>query len=191
MRIVFIGPPGAGKGTQAVRLAERFGLFHLSTGEVLRQARAAGDEIGKLAGSYLDQGHLVPDDFVLRVVSERLEDRECLAECLFDGFPRTLRQAEKFDQLLAERGAPLQAAVELIVPEEELIRRLSSRGRADDTAETIRERLRLYEELTVPMSDYYQETGVLQRVDAVGDPDEVFARVCGALGRSPDAEDDV
>ncbi|WP_146573213.1 adenylate kinase [Botrimarina hoheduenensis] len=177
MRIVFIGPPGAGKGTQSVRVAKSLGVTHLSTGDVLRKSRSDGEDVGLAAAKYLDSGQLVPDDLVLQLVSERLQDDDCVAGYLFDGFPRTRAQAVSLDALLADRGTPLTAAIEFVVPRDELLRRLSKRGRADDVEETIRERLRGYEELTTPLSDYYQQRGVLGRIDAVGAEDEVFARV--------------
>lgn len=181
MRIVFIGPPGAGKGTQSLRVARELGLTHLSTGDVLRHARATGDPIGVAAGSYLDAGKLVPDEMVLELVAERLKAADCQAGYLFDGFPRTRNQAEALDELLAERQSPLTASIEFVVPTEELLRRLSKRGRSDDTDATIKQRLRQYDELTAPMSSYYEERGVLARIDAVGTEDEVFAMVTEAI----------
>lgn len=181
MRIVFIGPPGAGKGTQSVRVARGLGVKHLSTGDVLREARDRGDEVGMAAGEYLDRGQLVPDALVVQLVDERLSADDCRKGYLFDGFPRTLVQAEELDRLLAERGAPLDAAIEFVVPEEELLRRLAGRGRQDDEEATIRERLRLYRDLTTPLAEYYHSRGKLRRVDAVGDPDEVYQRVRDAL----------
>lgn len=181
MRVVFLGPPGAGKGTQAVRIAEHLGVKQLSTGEALRKARDEGTEIGLEAAKSFDRGQLVPDELVVRIVADRLAEDDCAEGYLFDGFPRTIGQAESLDELLADFGAPLDAAIEFIVPHEELFRRLSDRGRSDDSHDTIRERLRVYSALTVPLSNYYDERGVLRRVDAVGTPDEVFGRVCDAL----------
>lgn len=181
MRVVFIGPPGAGKGTQSIRIANHLGVTHLSTGEVLRKSRDAGDEIGAQAAEYLSDGRLVPDDVVMRLVNDRLCSEESKRGYVFDGFPRTLRQAEALDELLAERCAPLDAAIEFVVPEEELMKRLSDRGREDDKEATIRERLRFYNKLTGPLVDYYNRRGVLRKIDAVGTPDEVFARVREAL----------
>ncbi|QDV76223.1 adenylate kinase [Botrimarina mediterranea] len=181
MRVVFIGPPGAGKGTQAVRVAEHLGVKQLSTGDVLRQARDRHEPIGLEAGKYLDKGHLVPDAMVVAIVSDRLAKDDCAKGYLFDGFPRTLGQAEALDDLLVDCGAPLDAAIEFVVPEDELFNRLHDRGRSDDSEATIRERLRHYAVLTAPLAEYYDNRGVLRCVDAVGTPDEVFKRVCDAL----------
>lgn len=181
MRIVFIGPPGAGKGTQSVRLAEELGVTCLSTGEVLRQARSEGGEVGRLIGEYLDAGQLVPDKLVVELVAERLAQADCEKGYLFDGFPRTLPQAEALDELLSQRQAPLELAFEFVISEDELFRRLSKRGRDDDQEETIRERLRQYAELTDPLTEYYDLRGILRKIDAVGDFDEVYRRLQEAI----------
>lgn len=181
MRVVFIGPPGAGKGTQSIRLAEALGVTKLSTGEVLREARDAGAELGKLAATYLDQGELVPDEVVTQLVAERLTGSDCANGYLFDGFPRTLSQAESLDELLADQGLPLDLALEFVIPEDELFGRLWKRGRSDDSEEVVRQRLRVYAEMTRPLADYYDERGVLRRVDAVGTFDEVYERVMAAV----------
>lgn len=183
MRIVFIGPPGAGKGTQALRVATHLGVMHLSTGDVLRRARAAGDPIGLQAGEYLDDGRLVPDDIVVKIVADTFASDDSGKGCVFDGFPRTRPQAEALDELLEDTGLGVEAAIEFVAPEDVLFHRLAGRGRADDTEETVRERLRQYAELTTPLSEYYDERGQLARVDAVGSPDEVFARVLAAIER--------
>lgn len=181
MRVVFIGPPGAGKGTQSVRVANALGLTHLSTGEVLRESRDAGHEVGIEAAKFFEAGRLAPDDLVIKLVDERLNEDDCQKGYLFDGFPRTLPQAEALDRLLEDRGAPLNAVVEFVIPEAELFKRLSARGREDDSEETVRERMRLYASATEPILGYYQGRGVLQKIDALGTPDEVFDRVVAAL----------
>jgi len=181
MRVVFIGPPGAGKGTQSLRVAESLGLTHLSTGDVLRESRDAGHAIGLEAAKYFETGRLAPDDLVIQLVDDRLDEDDCQRGYLFDGFPRTLGQAEALDRLLAKRGAPLDAVIEFVIPEPELFKRLSERGREDDSEETVRERLRLYAESTEPLINYYRERGVLREVDAMGTPDEVFDRVVANL----------
>lgn len=181
MRIVFIGPPGAGKGTQSVHLADELGVLRLSTGEVLREAREAGEPLGVEAGRFLDQGDLVPDGLVVPLVAERLERTDCSHGYLFDGFPRTIDQARELDRLFALRGMSLDLAVEFVIPEDELFRRLSKRGRSDDSEETIRQRLRVYAALTRPLAEYYQQRHMLAQIDAVGPQEVVFARLQRAI----------
>jgi adenylate kinase len=181
MRIVFIGPPGAGKGTQAERLVARYELAHLSTGDMLRAARDAQTEVGRKADQYMSQGELVPDDIILEIIAERLGEPDCRAGYLLDGFPRTMAQAEALDRMLAERKTPLDVVLQLHVPEEELFRRLSGRGRADDQPEVIRQRLVAYRRQTEPLLDYYAKAGLLKRIDGVGSVEEVFDRIKAAL----------
>lgn len=183
MRIVFIGPPGAGKGTQAVRVAQSLNVPQMSTGEVLREARSQGDKLGIEAGTYLDAGQLVPDETVVQLVADRLSAVDCGAGYLFDGFPRTLNQAEQLDRLLANHGAPLDAAIEFVIPQDELFERLWKRGRSDDKEETIRKRLQSYADLTTPLAAYYGKRNLLGQVDAVGTQDEVFDRLMAALSK--------
>src|SRR5262249_44404414 len=140
MRIVFLGPPGAGKGTQAQRLKVYLDIAHLSTGEMLRDAEEAGSELGCEAARFMNAGRLVPDEVVVGIVGERLSEKDCAHGCLFDGFPRTVPQAEELDRMLAERGMPLDLVLALDVAEPELVDRLLARGRPDDDRETIRER---------------------------------------------------
>jgi adenylate kinase len=177
MRIVFIGPPGSGKGTQAERLASRLGLVHLSTGEILRQAREAGSPRGLEAAKYFESGRLVPDSLVLEIVADRLAKLGLGDGCLFDGFPRTLAQARALDELLARRGTPLDRVIEFEVGHDELLRRLSARGRVDDDEATVRRRLDVYEVETRPLIDYYKQRGVLTSVDATGGIDDIARRV--------------
>lgn len=188
MRIVFIGPPGAGKGTQSKRLTERLGIPHLSTGEMLRQARAQGTSLGKLAAEYVDQGRLAPDPLVMSIVGQRLEQPDCKSGALFDGFPRTLGQAQSLDEYLAERGIPLDVVLELKCDEDELMRRILERSkiehRPDDTEETLNKRFKVYREQTSPLLSYYKERGLLRSVDGMAPPDVVFERIMEALGDS-------
>jgi adenylate kinase len=181
MRIVFLGPPGAGKGTQAQRLKDYLGVAHLSTGEMLRDAVDADTPLGREANRFMRAGRLVPDEVVFGVVVERLGEADCAGGCLFDGFPRTVPQAEALDRLLAERHIPLDLVIALEVSEEPLIERLLSRGRPDDDRQTILERFRQYNQLTEPLLDYYRRHGILREIAAVGPRDEVFQRVRAAV----------
>jgi len=176
MRIVFIGPPGAGKGTQAERLVETYEMAHLSTGDMLRAARDAQTPVGQEAEKYMSAGELVPDDVIVKIIAERLEEPDCQRGYLLDGFPRTVGQAEALDAMLGQKGTPLDVVLELRVPEDELFNRLAGRGRADDKPEVIRQRLTNYREQTAPVLDYYSERGLLKSIDGLGTVDEVFAR---------------
>ena len=179
--VIFLGPPGAGKGTQAARLAEELSFKKLSTGDILRDHVARGTPLGLQVKPIMDRGDLVPDDLILALIREELSDR-----VIFDGFPRTIPQAEALDRLLEETGTKLLGVVLVEVPEEELLRRLLKRaeleGRSDDNEETIRRRLQVYREKTEPLIQYYEKAGALRRVDGLGTPDEVYTRIRAALG---------
>jgi adenylate kinase len=183
MRIVFIGAPGAGKGTQSERLVQLLGATHLSTGEMLRDALDRKTKIGLEAQAYLDAGKLAPDSVVVGIIRERLRMPDCARAVIFDGFPRTAEQAQELDALLAERGTPLDMVVELRVADDEVMRRLTGRGRSDDTPRLIAERLQSYWNLTRPLLDYYGRKGILESVDGQGGPDDVFARIEAAIER--------
>ncbi|MFO0896530.1 MAG: adenylate kinase [Pirellulales bacterium] len=190
MRIIFIGPPGVGKGTQSQRLLKYFGIPHVSTGDLLREAISESTRLGRLAQRYMTRGQLVPDPIVLQIVGARLEEGDCQNGCLFDGFPRTLGQAQALDEFLAEMGAPLDAVIELKVDEDEVVRRLAQRQRGDDTPEIIRRRMHSYWQETAPLLDYYQRRNILYSIDGVGTPDEVFGRIKAALdARGPKPAD--
>ncbi len=184
MRLVLFGPPGAGKGTQARKISARYGIPHVSTGDILRAAVAAGTELGRQVQHTIARGELVPDDLIGRVVAERLGEEDAKAGFLLDGFPRTLRQVEILDGILAGQGVGLDRVIYLVVPETVLVDRLLHReeGRSDDTPETIRERLRVYREQTEPVAKVYRERGLLAEIDGVGTIEEVFSRITAALG---------
>ena len=181
MRMVFIGPPGAGKGTQAERLVKTYKMAHLSTGDMLRAARDARTEVGVKAEKFMSAGALVPDEIIVDIIAERLQAADCQAGYLLDGFPRTIAQAEALDRMLAEKKTPLDAVLELQVPEEELFRRLAGRGRADDTPEVIRQRLVAYRKQTEPLLEYYGRSGSLKSIDGLGTVDEIFGRAKAIL----------
>ncbi|MEN1678454.1 MAG: adenylate kinase [Planctomycetota bacterium] len=181
MRIAFIGPPGAGKGTQAERLSDRLGITSLSTGEVLREAQHSGTPAGREIAARLAAGQLVSDDLVLRIVADRLAEADCQHGYLFDGFPRTVAQAEELAGLLEDQGSSLDAAVLFEAAEEVLLERLASRGREDDTVEQIRQRLADYAQITRPVAAYYADRGMLLRIDAAGEPDVVYRRLIEGL----------
>jgi adenylate kinase len=183
MRIVFLGPPGAGKGTQAIRVAERLGVPHLSTGDMLREATRLDTELGREAAEYMTAGRLVPTVLVQSLVDARVSQVDCTRGYLLDGFPRTVEQAENLDRLLASRGAALEAVINLQVPEETLLDRLAGRGRQDDAAQVVRERLRQYDKLTRPLAEYYRGRGVLRDVDGLGTPDEVSSRIMAEVAK--------
>jgi adenylate kinase len=177
MRIVFIGPPGAGKGTQAEQIIATYKPAHLSTGDMLRAARDAKTEVGLKAERYMSTGQLVPDDIIVTIIAERLQAPDCRGGCLLDGFPRTIAQAEALDRMLADKKTPLDVVLELRVPEEELFRRLAGRGRADDTPEVIRQRLVAYRQQTEPLLDYYGKRGLLKVIQGLGTVEEIFVRI--------------
>ncbi len=185
MRIVFIGPPGAGKGTQAERIVATYRLAHLSTGDMLRAARDARTQVGLKADQYMSQGQLVPDEIILAIIAQRMEEPDCRAGYLLDGFPRTTAQAEALDAMLSRKGTPLDGVLELDVPEEELFRRLAGRGRADDKPEVIRQRLVAYRQQTAPLLDYYARRGLLKKIGGLGTIDEIFSRVKALLDSLP------
>lgn len=185
MRLILLGPPGAGKGTQAARVCETHGLVHLSTGDLLRAAVGAGSELGNEAKSFMDAGNLVPDTLVLALVRERLEQPDAAAGFLLDGFPRNVSQAEALEADLGEAG--VECVVHMKLEDEEIVRRLLARGRADDTEEVIRNRLEVYRAETAPLIAHYEAQELLRTIDAEGTMDEVFDRIAGALAENNNA----
>lgn len=182
--LLLMGPPGAGKGTQATRLAEARGLSKLSTGDLLRDHVRRGTELGQQAKQLMDEGVLVPDEVIMGMVRSELDKQDSI-RYLLDGFPRTTGQADALEELLAEYGTEVHLAIELVVDEDELVRRLLSRaqqeGRSDDNEETIRTRMQVYREQTAPLLEYYGAKGKLRSVDGVGSMDEVTERISDAL----------
>jgi adenylate kinase len=179
VRLVLLGPPGSGKGTQAQRLVAREGLLHLSTGDLLRAAVAAGTELGRKAKPLMDAGALVPDDLVIALVEERIGRPDAARGFLLDGFPRTVGQAEALERVLGPRG--LDAVVYYVVDDEEIVRRSLGRGRSDDTEPVIRNRLEVYRAKTEPLVARYRAKGILREVDASGSIDDVDRRTRDAL----------
>jgi adenylate kinase len=185
MRIVVLGPPGAGKGTQAVRLAEHFSCADIATGDIFRANVAEGTQLGRIAQEYMDRGDLVPDEVVIAMVMARLAEPDCAGGFVLDGFPRTVAQAEALDQRLAAGGSPLQAALNFEITEEELLRRLAGRAaqlhRSDDGEQTIRHRLEVFAIKTRPLIDYYAHRRLLINVDAIGPVEVVTKRILDDL----------
>ena len=186
MHIVLVGPPAAGKGTQAGRLVDRFGGVHIATGDILRSNAERGTELGRTASRYMDRGDLVPDEVIIDMVLERLGEGDCAGGFVLDGFPRTVRQAEALGKRLGELGRPLDVVVSLQVGEAELRQRLATRAEEQDRAEdededAIARRLELFDRETEPLLDFYDGQGLLVSVEAEGDVDEVSRRIAAAL----------
>ena len=212
LNLILLGPPGAGKGTQAERIREEFGLAHISTGDILREAVKQGTPLGAEAGSYMKAGKLVPDEVIIGIIVERLLEDDARDGFLLDGFPRTVVLAQALEETLDEHGRSVTAAIAIQVPDEEIVRRVSGRRmspttgriyhvefsppktdgvcdddgseliqREDDKPETVRERLAVYHEMTAPVETYYEESGLLHRIDGMASPTEVHDHVRGAI----------
>ena len=213
LRTVLLGPPGAGKGTQAVRIVEKYNVPHISTGDIFRENIKNGTELGKRAQEYMNKGELVPDDLVIEIATTRLLADDCKNGFLLDGFPRTVYQAEKLDEFLAANDMKLDVVIDIEVEKEELITRLTGRRvckacgasyhvvnippkqegicdtcggelfqRADDTVETVENRINVYNQQTKPLVDYYKESGIIATVDGALGLDEVFGKIVEAIG---------
>jgi adenylate kinase len=182
--LLLLGPPGAGKGTQALRLVERLGIPQISTGDMLRATVASDTEVGRSARQFMERGDLVPDSVVIAIAAERLRQPDAAAGFVLDGFPRNVRQARALDALLEQLGRPLERCIAICVDEEALLERLLKRaeleGRSDDDVETIRARMRVYRDQTAPLMDYYRELGILNEVDGLGSVNEVAERIAEA-----------
>jgi adenylate kinase len=188
MRLVLLGAPGSGKGTQAELLKSELGVPHVSTGDLLRAAVKAGTALGVKAKAVMDAGQLVSDDIVLGMLEDRLAQGDAAKGFILDGYPRNVAQCEALEKLLARIGQPLEVAIKLDVPSELIVERIAGRaaaqGRKDDTPETVRERLRVYAEQTEPVARHFAQIGKLKVVDGVGELAEVSQRILGALPQS-------
>ncbi|GAB4009129.1 adenylate kinase [Spirosoma sp. KCTC 42546] len=189
LNLVLFGPPGAGKGTQSEKLIQKYNLVHLSTGDLLRSQIAAGTELGLRAKQLMDQGLLVPDEVVIGMIENKLRENQSAPGFIFDGFPRTVLQAEALDQLLSHYQAPIATMIALVVNDEELIRRLLKRGetsgRPDDRDEaTARRRVSVYNKETMPVADYYSQQGKFAAIDGIGNIDDIFQAICQKIEES-------
>jgi len=188
MRLILLGPPGAGKGTQAKAVSAKLGVPAISTGDIFRANVSNGTALGKEAQRYMDAGDYVPDSVTNAMVRARIAEPDCAGGFLLDGYPRTVAQVSELDTMLAERGEHLDAVVELVADTEEVVRRLLTRGqeqgRSDDTEDVIRRRLEVFDEQTAPLAKVYSDQGLLQRVNGLGPVDDVTARLLAALPAS-------
>ncbi len=193
MRLILLGPPGAGKGTQAQRLVERHGIVQLSTGDMLRAAVAAGTPVGQRAKAIMDRGDLVSDEVMIDIIADRIERPDSAKGFILDGFPRTIAQADALSDLLAEKGLKLDAVIEIAVDDAMLRDRIAGRAkesggaRADDTLETLAKRLAVYHDQTAPVADYYRRKGMLKTVDGMGTMDQVSAAIENLLSAVTEA----
>ena len=185
LNIVIFGAPGSGKGTQSERIVAKYGINHISTGDVLRAEIKNNTELGKIAKGYIDQGQLIPDELIIDILAKTLDSFEDSKGVIFDGFPRTIPQAEALKKVLAERGQSVSIMLDLDVPEDELMTRLIKRGqesgRADDNEETIKKRLVVYNEQTSPLKEWYKNDGKHCYINGLGELDRIFADIVAAI----------
>lgn len=179
---IIFGPPGSGKGTQSQKIIDKYGLFHISTGDVLRQQIKEGTPLGKIADKYISEGQLIPDDLMIDILRHYIENHpEASKGVIFDGFPRTIKQADELNKMLAELNTELHAVIGLEVDEDELMKRLVKRGevsgRSDDNPETIRKRIGVYHQSTQPLQEYYKKSGHYRKVEGTGSVDEIFDKI--------------
>lgn len=187
LNIVIFGAPGSGKGTQSERIVEKYGINHISTGDVLRAEMKNGTELGKTAKSYIDQGQLIPDELMIDILASVFDSFQDSKGVIFDGFPRTIAQAEALKKMLAEREQEVKVMLDLDVPEDELMTRLIKRGkesgRADDNEETIKKRLVVYHSQTAPLIDWYKNEGQYQHINGLGSMDDIFSEISENIDR--------
>ncbi len=191
MNLILIGPPGAGKGTQAKILEQEYGLKQLSTGDMLRAEIAEGTDLGKKAKEIMDAGNLVSDDIMIGMIANRIDQADCAKGVIFDGFPRTVDQAKALDKMLKEKGKPLKVVIQMVVDEGELVSRLETRiqqtidagkeVRGDDNVETFKKRLGVYKDQTAPILPYYEEAGLLKKIDGMKPIDFVTGEIKAIL----------
>ena len=186
LNIVIFGAPGSGKGTQSERIVAKYGINHISTGDVLRAEIKNNTDLGKIAKGYIDQGQLIPDELIIDILAKTLDSFEDSKGVIFDGFPRTIPQAEALKKVLAERGQSVSIMLDLDVPEDELMTRLIKRGqesgRADDNEETIKKRLVVYHSQTAPLIDWYKAEGQYCHINGLGTMEGIFEEICKAIG---------
>ena len=187
LNLVIFAAPGSGKGTQSERIVEKYGINHISTGDVLRAEIKNGTELGKTAKGYIDQGQLIPDELMIDILASVFDSFKDSKGVIFDGFPRTIAQAEALKKMLAERGQDVSVMVDLEVPEDELMVRLIKRGkdsgRADDNEETIKKRLHVYHSQTAPLIDWYKNEKKYQHINGLGTMEGIFAEICEAIDK--------
>jgi adenylate kinase len=189
INIILFGPPGAGKGTQSTKIIEKYSLTHISTGDLFRKHLKEGTPLGQLAKGYMDKGNLVPDQVVIDMVDDKIKSSGSISGIIFDGFPRTIPQAEALDKLLSSKQAPIKVLIELVVPEEELKKRLAERAakenRPDDAKpEVIENRIAVYKAETVAVAQYYKEHNKYASVIGVGEINDIFKNICTEIDKS-------